>query len=157
MMLYTIIDIINAARKRGSHWFQPETLEFWGTELFDEITPDDNGGAYFFTEEDDLNCTARLFSVRHCTKDGEISTPHFQEHATYEEVKAAIKYITTFQWKRDVPIWAVYRFMDIKEKWHQNHGPMDDGIHMTDWKATPKGGKLIYSSDSVEYMVQLYK
>lgn len=134
MMLYTIDDIKQAAAKVGSFWFSKETLDWWGTTVFIYTHPDDKGGAYFITSDDNPQGTYALFSVRHCTKDGQISTPHFQEHATYREAVDAIEYITSFQWKRDVPIWAVLKFAEARK--------LIPGLYMVDWKETPKGGKL---------------
>lgn len=39
-----------------------------------------------------------------------------------------------FDWKAEVPLWGVYRFMEYRAD--------NPGAYMTGWKATPKGGKL---------------
>lgn len=157
--MFKTMEEIKAAtlKSRCRNWFEESSMEFFNTILYPEVFPTDKG-SYFITSEQREDDTPRLFSVRFCSNDGLIETiGDFRGYTSSGEAKAAIKYITRFQWKLEVPLWAVYRFMDIKERWRQGHEPMDDGIHMTGWKATPKGGKLIYSSDSVEYMIQLYK
>lgn len=148
-MLYTINDIKAAALKgRCRHWFDESSMEFFDSIVYSEVFPVDKG-TYFITSEqnhhgpagghhpspDGYDSDPRMWSVRFCSLDGLIETVgEFQQHETYESARAAIKYITTFQWERDVPTWVVLKFAEA--------GKLIPGLYMTDWKATPKGGKL---------------
>lgn len=49
-------------------------------------------------------------------------------------VDAPLLEIPAFDWKRDVPIWAVLKFAEFRKN--------QPGMYMTGWKPTPKGGKL---------------
>lgn len=148
-MLYTIEDIKDVHK---GNWFDEDTLSWWGSYVYGYVHSDDKGGAYFISSEDNFDRTLKLFSVRHCTKDGKISTPSWQEHVSWNEAKAEIGYITSFQWKRDVPIWVVLKFMAYRE------AMQFDTHYMTGWKATPKGGKLTtYDSHFGVVTNQYYK
>lgn len=61
-----------------------------------------------------------------------------------------------FDWKRDVPIWVVLRFIQMKEAFTAGER-LGKSIYMTGWRATPKGGKLAYSINDRPHEVQFYK
>jgi hypothetical protein len=49
-------------------------------------------------------------------------------------VDAPLLEIPAFDWKWDVPIWAVLKFAELRKS--------TPSMYMVGWKATPKGGKL---------------
>lgn len=47
-------------KNKGLHWFDIETLDFWGTKFESDII----AGKYFITSEKDFTGLKRLFTVR---------------------------------------------------------------------------------------------
>lgn len=77
MSYSTMQEIIDAANQSsGSHcWFSPATMDTWETRIESSVI----GGHWFVTSEtatrghrDEEEC--RVFSVRYCDDDGEVST-----------------------------------------------------------------------------------
>ncbi len=86
---YRGIDGIREAnRDAGFHWFDPETLRFFGSRI-SESTFD---GRYFVTSEwDGFDHAARLYSIREAMSDGQVDTVgEFQEYATRAQALAGI-------------------------------------------------------------------
>ena len=68
----TINDIKNAVRAAGSHWFDPDTMRFFGTKIESPVYQGD-GGVYFVTSEDTFDRESREYKVRQF-KDDSIET-----------------------------------------------------------------------------------
>lgn len=76
---WTINDIKSAVRATGSHWFDPDTMRFFGTKIVGSAVYQGEGGIYFVTSEWDgfsgRENNKRAFSVRQFTPDNaEIDT-----------------------------------------------------------------------------------
>ncbi len=80
--------IREANRDAGFHWFDADTLRFFGSRI-SEASFD---GRYFVTSEwDGFNHAARLYSIREAMSDGQVDTVgDFQEFATRAQAIAAI-------------------------------------------------------------------
>lgn len=79
----TINEIQNTLRAAGSHWFDPDTMRFFGTKIESPVYAG-LGGVYFVTSEDDFHRTSREYKVRQFTGDNieTINTFHNLELAT---------------------------------------------------------------------------
>lgn len=132
----SIEDVIKTANRGISkHWFSQSAMEFFDSIAHSTVYPDNAGGAYFITSERQGDEYPRLFSVRYCTAEGEISTiGDFQGYYTRVDAEIVAKKEAAFNWKRDIPIWALLHF----------HGTIgyQFGCVVKGWKATPKGGKI---------------
>ncbi len=82
-----ISGIREANRDAGFHWFDADTLRFFGSRI-SEASFD---GRYFVTSEDNFDRSARLYSIREAMSDGQVDTVgDFQEYATRAQAIAAI-------------------------------------------------------------------
>lgn len=69
--MYTNIREIKRANARsGAVWFDPDSLEYWGTIVFPAVY----GGHYFVTSDQRRGDNRRTYSVRRCDRDGRIWT-----------------------------------------------------------------------------------
>ncbi len=74
-------------RDAGCHWFDPDTLRFFGSRI-SEASFD---GRYFVTSEDNFDRSARYYSIREAMSDGQVDTVgDFQEFATRAQALAGI-------------------------------------------------------------------
>lgn len=81
-------EIKEANRELGGHWFNADTLRFFGS----EVLPTVYGGRYFITKEDNFQRTKKLYTVRQAQPNGDIDTVgEFQAYATRAEAVKAIK------------------------------------------------------------------
>lgn len=94
MKKLTMRDVKRHNKAIGYHFFDKETLEFWGskieTELFNNHT--------FITSEDNFDRTKRLYTIRHYDKtNGKVKTiGEFQQFKNLDEaVKQALEYDET--------------------------------------------------------------
>jgi len=147
----TIEDVIRAANRGFSkHWFSHDSMKFFNSRVYDDVYPDRSGGAYFITSEQRETYEPRLFSLRHCRADGNVSTVgEFQQYKTKEKaMEAASVMVEEFDWQNTVPTWVILEYAKYKP----------EGSVITGWKATPKGGKL-YSVDGkgIEHVRQYIK
>ena len=79
--------IETANRDAGFHWFDPDTLRFFGSRI-SEASFD---GRYFVTSEDNFDRSARYYSIREAMSDGQVDTVgDFQEFATRAQALAGI-------------------------------------------------------------------
>ena len=150
-MMHTIDDIKAATLTgRCRHWFDDSSMEFFNSVVYGHVFAQDNG-SYFVTSEQREDYTPRLFTVRFCSNDGPIETVgNFQEHETFEDAVRAIREDAKFDWRREVPIWAVLRFAEARKS--------IAGLHMIGWKETAKGGKLTTYDPEVGVVTgQMYK
>ena len=65
--LKTIADVRAAARRAGSHWFDRDTVRYWGTRVRSALY----GGRIFVTSEHNYSRTSTCYSVRLVTVAGE--------------------------------------------------------------------------------------
>lgn len=65
----TIADVRRANDKAGHHWFEADTIRFFGSKIESVVY----GGRYFVSSEQPP-FGARAFTVRRCNDDGSIST-----------------------------------------------------------------------------------
>ena len=79
--------IREANRDAGHHWFDEDTLRFFGS----KISESSFDGRYFVTSESNFDRSARLYSIREAMSDGQVATVgEFQEFATRAQAIAAI-------------------------------------------------------------------
>lgn len=69
----------------GHHWFDAETLRFFGS----RVLPTVYGGRYFISSEDTFDRTGRDYSVRIAHADGSIDT--VGEHGAYATRAEAVR------------------------------------------------------------------
>lgn len=94
-MLRSLSEIKNAARDGASpYWFDKNTVEFFSSRVSSNVYPVD-GGAYFVTSEQDDSASTwhpRLYTVRHCTDDGVVTTiGEFQQYDSLSAAHAAAR------------------------------------------------------------------
>jgi len=70
-MFKTIADVKKANKAIKNHWFNKETMDFFGTKIESELID----GKYFITSEDDFYRTKRQYRLRIVEKNGKIYTP----------------------------------------------------------------------------------
>jgi len=78
---YSVEEIVKANEAVGQVWFRKDTMDFWGTRVYGQIFPTDDG-AYFVTSDKSADGNRRLWSVRFCNRDGRVSTISFQTHGS---------------------------------------------------------------------------
>jgi hypothetical protein len=90
-MKFTTMEQVKQANKaRGQHWFDADTMEYWGTEIHGEPM----AGEFFITSEDNFNKDARFFTIRKVSDTGRISTVgRWQEYATLKEAEEQVAII----------------------------------------------------------------
>ena len=84
-------EAIKKYQSTGKHFFDEDTIEFWGTKLESDLF--DN--RCFVTSEDDFYKTKRLFTVRQFSEkyDATETIGEFQQYQTKEEAVEAAKEI----------------------------------------------------------------
>lgn len=89
-MLHTISEIKDAATNGHSpYWFSASTLAFFDSNIHPEVYPVPGGALFISSERFDEN-SPRLFTVRHCTDNGKITTVgEFQEHGSLVAARMA--------------------------------------------------------------------
>lgn len=97
----SIDDVKRCAEHCGSHWFEPGTMRFFNSRLFDRIYRDGRGGAYFVTSEKGPN-GIRGYSVRHYSPEKcQINTiGKFQKYSSGAAAKAVAEKIAAKSRKR---------------------------------------------------------
>lgn len=92
----TIDELIEYARACGSHFFDPDTLRFFGSHILDGVTVH-NSRAYFVTSErDNYGNQPRRYSARYMVAGAHFfEVGQFQEYATAAQARAAIRKATT--------------------------------------------------------------
>lgn len=85
-MFHSIDEIRQANAARGHHFFDRDTLRFFGSRIHETIYPVP-GGAYFVTSEKNFDGTERHYTVRQaysgCGRRGEVVTVDgFQGYAS---------------------------------------------------------------------------
>ena len=88
----TIDELRDYANDCGSHFFDADTMRFFGSRILDGVTVHD-GRAYFVTSErDNYGGQPRLYSARYMTAGAHFfEVGQFQEYATAAQARAAIK------------------------------------------------------------------
>lgn len=77
--------------KGAGHWFDKDTMDFWGTEiLWDTLQPIGDGEYLFLSIEDNFNRDQRLYSVRWVTATGKINSVTFQTSDNLEDATAEL-------------------------------------------------------------------
>ncbi len=86
--MYTNLNQVKIAHtKRGFHFFDPDTLRFFGSKVHENLF----FGEFFITSELDFDRTDRRFTVRRANDDGAIETVgEFRAHATKADAHHAI-------------------------------------------------------------------
>jgi hypothetical protein len=93
---YLIDEVKHRAEKKGSHFFDKETMRFFSSRT-SELCWKNGDNIYFITSEADNGHikhkgSVRAFTVRMCDKDGDINTiGDFQEHENLNQARQAIK------------------------------------------------------------------
>jgi hypothetical protein len=83
-----IEEIKRANKEAGHHFFDPDTMRFFGSRVSGELV----AGRYFITSEHDFYGTKRLYTLRVANGDGTVDTVgEFQKYATLAEAKRALK------------------------------------------------------------------
>lgn len=89
-MRYSIEEVIRANKAAGYHFFDRDTMEFFGCKIVSPVFEN----CCFVTEEDDFLRTQRLYTVRQFDPlTGSVETVgEFQEYGTIEEaIRAALE------------------------------------------------------------------
>ena len=79
-------------KKKGRHWFDKDTLEYWATKFETDLI----SGRFFITSEKDFSGLKRLYTVRGVNwETGQVSTiGDFQAHLdTYKAKEFLCKYV----------------------------------------------------------------
>ena len=84
----TLRDGIAAHKESGKHFFDRDTLRFFGSRIHPRLY-----GDYFVTSEHNFDRTARLYTVRRFTDErGNVeSVDGFQQYASYSGAHAAAR------------------------------------------------------------------
>lgn len=78
-------EMINQSLQKGWHFFDPDTMAFWGSEVKDSP----NRYFLFITAEDNFDRTKKLYSVRWFNSNtGEVEALSFQQFETYDAANA---------------------------------------------------------------------
>lgn len=93
-MFRTIQDIINANYKNGGHFFDPESMRFFRSKVYDDVI----GGRCFITSEQDISYypiyhkEPREYTLRSSDEEGNIDTiGEFGQYSSLRQVRAAAK------------------------------------------------------------------
>lgn len=90
MALRTMDEIKTASRVARSHWFDADSMAFFGTQVFVGSVRETNSGALFITSERPPH-GPRMYSVRRAYDSGQIETVGtFCGHATFKDAEAAL-------------------------------------------------------------------
>uniref|UniRef100_A0AAU3I9F0 Uncharacterized protein n=1 Tax=Streptomyces sp. NBC_01393 TaxID=2903851 RepID=A0AAU3I9F0_9ACTN len=106
--LRTLDQVKRAARNGAApHWFDASALRFFSSRISETVYPTE-GGAYFVSSERFDWQSPRLFTVRHCTTAGEISTVgEFQGYASRNGAHTAAQRLANGQ-HTDGHRWIMY-------------------------------------------------
>ena len=87
----TYEEMVSLCSRRGSHYFTPETIRFWGGKVHDSA----NKWGLFIESFDNFDRTRKLFAVKFIGPDGYITSVEpaeqgktYEHFATYEDAKA---------------------------------------------------------------------
>jgi len=88
----TMVEAKTIYKKTGNHFFDRDTIEFWGSKIESELYKN----RCFITSENNFDSTARFYTVRRFGEDFKnIDTiGEFQAYKTKEEAQTAIKTVT---------------------------------------------------------------
>lgn len=89
MARLTIADVKRINRQNGYHFFDADTMRFWGTSMVSELFPNNT----FVTADDNYDRSKKLYTVRLFNEDtGDIKTVcGFQRFASLDEAVSAAK------------------------------------------------------------------
>ena len=91
-MFNNITEIKKANKAKGQHFFDKETLAFFGSKVYPELYTV-QGRQFFITSEDNFNRTEKGFTIREAMPNGEIETlGGFLQFETKELAIFAIPY-----------------------------------------------------------------
>ena len=87
-MFSSVRDVRRANQQAGFHFFDAGSLRFFNSKISRQLY----GGCYFITSERYSDNTARLYTVRKATIDGQIDTVgEFQQYTSSRDARKAIK------------------------------------------------------------------
>ena len=81
------------------HFFDPESMRFWGSKISTKLQKREDGCIFFLTIEDNFDRTERLYTLRVLIpkQDGGIKTLSFQNHKDKDKAVEKLKeYKKTF-------------------------------------------------------------
>jgi hypothetical protein len=91
-MFNTIAEVKKANKAKGQHFFDKDTLAFFGSKVYPELYTV-AGRQFFITMEDNFNRTEQGFTIREAMPDGDIETiGEFLQYATKEQAIFAIPF-----------------------------------------------------------------
>jgi hypothetical protein len=91
-MFNNITEIKKANKENGQHFFDKETLAFFGSKVYPELYTV-QGRQFFITSEDNFNRTKKGFTIREAMPNGDIETlGEFLQFETKELATFAIPY-----------------------------------------------------------------
>lgn len=73
-MIHTIEQAKRAVARTGSHWFDSDTLRFFGSRISSIVYPVTNGCYFVSSEHTGFGREGRAYSVRFCSDTGQIET-----------------------------------------------------------------------------------
>ena len=81
-------EAIKKNKKGKYHFFDKETIAFWGTVVYEPLYP----RRYFITADDNFDRTRKLFSVRRFSEDyRRVETIEFQAFTSLEEAQSFLR------------------------------------------------------------------
>ena len=91
-MFNNITEVKKANKEKGQHFFDRNTLAFFGSKVYPDLyTVDDR--QFFITSEDYYNGIERAYTIREAMPDGDIETiGEFLQYATKEQAIFAIPF-----------------------------------------------------------------
>lgn len=89
-MFSNIMQIKEANKKLGRHFFSDETMRFFGSKIVSDLL----WHKYFVTSDDNFDRTTKLFTIRVAGADGEVDTVgEFGEFETLADALVAVDVI----------------------------------------------------------------
>jgi hypothetical protein len=91
-MFNTIAEVKKANKAKGQHFFDKDTLAFFGSNVYNGLYTV-NDRQFFITSEDNFNRTEKGFTIREAMPDGDIETVgEFLQYETKEQAIFAIPF-----------------------------------------------------------------
>jgi hypothetical protein len=91
-MFNTIAEVKKANKAKGQHFFDKNTLAFFGSNVYNGLYTV-NDRQFFITSEDNFNRTEKGFTIREAMPDGDIETVgEFLQYETKEQAIFAIPF-----------------------------------------------------------------
>jgi hypothetical protein len=99
-MIKTLREAKRLSKERGLHWFSPETVEFFGTKVYEDTFTPGEGVTYFISSEissPHTEPTERRYTVRSIDwKTARVKTiGSYLGHATYEDALTLMRSLKT--------------------------------------------------------------